>query len=233
MAGVDIRSSASASAPRISQLLAGERFAVVETSENWAWGYSEHDRYVGYVQSTALIVASEPTHIVVASSAIAFASPSSRAAVRSVLSLGARLSGTMQDDFLETAHGFVPLQSVRPVGSPDDDPVAVAERLTGAPYLWGGRGIGGIDCSGLVQIAFALSGRTLPRDSDLQMNEGSDAAGAPQRGDLHFFADHVVLLTAPDRAIHASGHSMAVTAEPLADIVARLGNPIARRRILP
>lgn len=220
-------------APRISQLLPGERFAVVESSGTWAWGYSDHDRYVGYVPSAALTHAPEPTHIVVAPSALAFASASARADVQAVLPMGSLLSGTAQDDFLATDHGFVPLGLLRPAGAYEGDPAAVAERMIGTPYLWGGRGIGGIDCSGLVQLAFALTGRALPRDSDQQADKGSEATGAPRRGDLHFFADHVVLLTAPDRAIHASGHAMAVTAEPLADIVARLGNPIARRRILP
>ena len=42
-----------------------------------------------------------------------------------------------------------------------------------------------------------------------------------RRGDLVFFPSHVGLMVDRDRLIHASSHSMQVTIEPLADVVAR------------
>lgn len=46
--------------------------------------------------------------------------------------------------------------------------VETAARWLGAPYAWGGRTEGGVDCSGLVQAVYALHGAPLPRDSDAQ-----------------------------------------------------------------
>ena len=225
--------SADSKGTRISQLLPGEAFAVLEWSGSWAWGYSAHDRYVGYVRAGALTEAAEATYLVESRTALMFAEPSSRSAVVAMLPMGSRLAGSVDGDFLRTEEGFVAVQPLRRVADAIDDPVAAAERLADTPYLWGGRGIGGIDCSGLVQVAFGLAGIALPRDSDQQRAAGRDAKGELRRGDLLFWDDHVVIASAGDRAVHANGHWMRTVEEPLEVIIARLGEPVARRRMLP
>jgi cell wall-associated NlpC family hydrolase len=233
IAGADILSADNKGA-RISQLLPGESFAVLEQSGEWAWGYSKHDRYVGYVRADALTsTAEEASHIVEAPRALLFAEPTSRASVIAVLPMGSRLAGQEESGFLKSEIGFVALQQLRPITQAIADPVAAAERLIDTPYLWGGRGVGGVDCSGLVQLSYALAGLTLSRDSDQQISAGRAVQGALRRADLLFWQDHVILLTAPDAAIHASGYWMRTVTEPLADIIARLGQPVAKRRILP
>jgi cell wall-associated NlpC family hydrolase len=90
--------------------------------------------------------------------------------------------------------------------------LAVARRLLGAPYLWGGGTVRGIDCSALVQLAYAVSGHSLPRDADQQwaallvaVERDSLAAG-----DLLFFASastivHVALALGGAAYLHALG----------------------------
>ena len=121
----------------------------------------------------------------------------------------------------------------------ETDPVAVAERLIGAPYRWGGRGGDGIDCSGLIQRALELSGITAPRDSDMQRDQLGEtlAEDAPlRRGDLVFFPGHVGFMWDAERLLHANAFWMSTVVEPLADVVERLrpthAQPIiARKRI--
>jgi cell wall-associated NlpC family hydrolase len=74
-----------------------------------------------------------------------------------------------------------------------------AARQLGTPYLWGGTGPGGFDCSGLAQAAFAHAGVTLPRVAQAQYSAGPSLAdGATVRaGDLVFFVGSGLMIDAP------------------------------------
>jgi len=233
-----LREAPSADARAVSQILHGEDFAVVDVTGDWAWGYCLHDDYVGHVPLAALGPAAVADHVVHARAALMFAEPDIKAPAIGVLPMGARLATRSEAGFLAITGGFVHPRHARPLADRESDSVAVAERLTGAPYLWGGRGGGGVDCSGLVQLALGLCGVALPRDTDQQRSVGHDVDGALRRGDLVFFPGHVGLMVDGDHLLHANAHWMAVVTEPLADVIARLrpnhDEPVlARRRILP
>ena len=132
-------------------------------------------------------------------------------------------------------NGHVRLEELgEPAGDPaaatSCDPVEAALARLGTPYVWGARGGAGIDCSGLVQTSFARAGHALPRDSDQQEACG-EPASVPKRGDLVFFPGHVAIATAPDEVVHASQDKGAVVVEPLAELVARKGEPTSIRRL--
>ncbi len=215
-----------------SELLPGEQFAVLEIAGGWAWGYSRHDHYVGYVEAIALTEAHEPTHVVAALQAPIHAGPDLHSAVLASLPMGSRVRGEERSGYLLTEVGYLPFTDVREIGAVEHDPVAVAQRLVGAPYLLGGRTSTGIDCSGLVQLSLGLCGIPSPRDSDQQRVLGAalDGDAALQRGDLIFFEGHVGLMVDGEQFIHATAHSGTVVVEPLAAVDAR--NPVQERRRL-
>lgn len=67
--------------------------------------------------------------------------------------------------------------------------IETAVRETGKPYVWGGEGPDGYDCSGLTQTAFAKTGVILPRTAREQYRAGAHVPVAQaQPGDLVFWA---------------------------------------------
>ena len=199
----------------VTELLPGEDFAVLEYAGGWAWGYRAGDHAVGYVEAIALADPAQATHIVCETHAPVTADATVTAPLIASLPMGSLLHGTPCDPCLATEYGCVSLAHLRPIGDHEADPVVVAERLLGAPWLDGGRSEHGIDAGGLVQLALGLCGIAAPRFVDLLAEIGEPATDA-RRGDL-VIADDVAGLMIDDlMMIHASGAAGKVTVEPLA-----------------
>jgi cell wall-associated NlpC family hydrolase len=235
-----LRAAPDGHARATSQLMLGEGFEALEIAGEWVWGQCTHDGYVGYLPVADFGPPRPATHRVTAVTAPIFATPDIKAPVIGALPIGARVQAHPEGDFLAVEQGFLHQRHLRMLGEIVADPVAVAERLIGQPYLWGGRGAGGIDCSGLVQLALGCAGVAAPRDSDLQrdtLGEEIPEEARIRRGDLIFFPGHVGLMVDEERLIHATAHWMAVTVEPLGDVVSRLApahpQPVlARKRLV-
>ena len=235
-----IRRSPDAASEQLDQLLFGEIFEVLDSQGDFAWGQARRDGYVGFVETAALsLPQGDPDRRIRVPSAFAYAEPSIKSRPFGPLSLNSLVvAGADESGFVDAAAaGWIACVCLAPIGRFEDDPAAVAERFVGAPYLWGGRGSLGLDCSGLIQQALYACGRACPRDTDQQIELGQPAPAAGlRRGDLVFWSGHVGMMLDERRLIHANAHHMAVAVEPLADAVARIaeagaGEPTAYRRL--
>jgi cell wall-associated NlpC family hydrolase len=118
------------------------------------------------------------------------------------------------------------------------DPVDEARAYLGAPYEWGGLTERGIDCSGLVHMAYRRLGRIVPRDADQQEAAATAVEEASARpGDLVCFggpgrAHHIAFWLGEGRILHATGREgvNAVVEEPLGNVSAEAG-PIRFARL--
>jgi len=240
----DIYAKPDQQSPRLSQLLFGQNVLVFEDRNGFCWIQAVDDDYVGYTQSTNLQPVTNPaSHYVTANRTFAYKDADLKSPVSGVFSMGTEFIIT---DTLETrgiGYGITAegdaifMHHLSPVYERCRDYVVFAEKLIHTPYLWGGASAFGIDCSGLVQLAFKLVGRLVPRDSDLQSQEVGAVLTDRQnlrRGDLVFWQGHVAIAIDTVNVIHANGASMDVCIEPLQAVIERFANgsgePLCIRR---
>ncbi len=220
-------------AEQLDQLLFGETFRVLETGRGWGWGQAGRDGYVGHVWLRDLLPgALLPTHRISALRAYGFSRPDIKSRPLGLYSLNALVAEEAeQGRFLKAAGaGWFVREQLAPIGAVEADPAAVAHRYLGAPYQWGGRESLGLDCSGLVQQALYACGVSCPRDSDMQAGIGAPVERAAlARSDLVFWRGHVAMMLDAERIIHANAFHMQVSVEPLAEAIARIGEPTALR----
>ena len=214
-----------------TEALFGELLTVYEERDGWAWVQLERDGYVGYLRPAALSAQiKRPTHRVQALGTFRYPSADVKACPWMQLSMNSMLAvAEMGPAFARLEDGsFIPARHIADRDSYAPDFVAVAERFTGVPYLWGGKTRLGVDCSGLLQIAMQAAGHECPRDSDMQQGElGKDVPirddlDGLMRGDFVFWKGHVGIMVDAYLLLHANAHHMAVVVEPLASAVDRI-----------
>ena len=235
--------SSSPGGGRERQLVFGQIFQVLEIRDGHAFGFTDHDGYCGYVASADLRLDRGATHCVSAIRSYALPSSDMTAGRPSLwLSFGSRVHVTETEGKWSRigAGPWMPSRHLSVLPGYGSDPVEVAKKFLGTPYLWGGNSAFGLDCSGLVQAAFLACGIACPGDSDQQADSvGEELAPdtPPERGDLLFWPGHVALMVNENTLIHASAHAMAVTLEDRKTVVERIrdqdGSKVSAHKRLP
>lgn len=206
----------------ISQLLFGETFQLLEEQEKWVKIKNDHDQYISWIDRKQFLSISEKTHHRILKEPIALTfelvhpiTDTSTGNLFPIL-LGSNLPGIKNQKF------EIEKNTYKYDGQLSEIPSAKKMRSTlienaflylHAPYLWGGRTPFGIDCSGLTQMVYKLSGIQLLRDASEQatMGKSIDFVEQAQPGDLAFFDNqagritHVGILLGNKTILHASG----------------------------
>ena len=117
--------------------------------------------------------------------------------------------------YLPTDH-LLPMEQFQSATLGERDLVELARKMLGIPYTWGGTSTKGFDCSGFTQTIYKMNGVLLPRDANMQVEEGTGVDTSNQfthlqPGDLLFFGrkperiTHVGMYIGDQEFIHSSG----------------------------
>ena len=229
-----MRSESSDRSEMITQLLFGEVCEIVETKEHWCLVRNHQDHYLGWVTSKMLTPLSAelndylsrfPTRV--CSEPMCVFRKLNDKKEKLFLPAGSRLfftDATFQTAFFpkNTQDGY-DLFEIEPmnrnritpqqiVETPASQFIQIAKQFLNTPYLWGGKSVLGMDCSGLVQLAASILQVALPRDAKDQALCGKPILYSELlAGDLLFFCNnegvvvHVGIVYAPSQVLHASG----------------------------
>lgn len=201
---IPIRLSPSHQSEQVSQLIYGESAEVVEKQNGWFNIITHFDRYEGWVEEKAVLIIDNP------SGNFNLLAGFSRLIKTNNESIWLSTGSVLNPELLTSKDDFI--VQVNPELNTEDI-IAVSEQFLGTPYLWGGRTLMGIDCSGLVQVTFKAIGKKLPRDASQQVEFGNNVPFLEhsQPGDLAFFDNaegeisHVGIIKDQGTLIHASG----------------------------
>ncbi len=252
----NVKGVASSQANTEHQFLLGEEVFIFDETDGMSWVQSKLDGYVGYVESDNIerlgtkSAKTLATHMICVPMTFCYPKAELRAPPVRALSIGSRVNVNCHETTRGTHYagleggGWVIEKHLRKIDNHALDYVKVCELMLNIPYLWGGASGLGVDCSSLVQLSMRLCGSNVLRDSDMQaaslgkeIEPGNNLENL-QRGDLIFWHGHVAVhkgnVHKIPHIIHASGHTMSVTTEPLHEAIERIGylyeEPIGFRR---
>ncbi|MCA5004883.1 C40 family peptidase [Sphingobacterium bovistauri] len=208
---VPLRAEASHRSEMVSQVLFGENFELLEEGVDFARIRLSETKYEGWIQNhqyaTVVLSGVKRNNIVDISGAKAISGSKivhllhGTVVSGSTITIGEEhysIEGTLRDTTIADFKTELP---------------KLIQFYKNSPYMWGGRSVFGIDCSGLSQVFYKHFGISLMRDAYQQAEGGKtvDFLTEIQPGDLAFFDNeagrivHVGVMIDSETIIHASG----------------------------
>lgn len=214
-----LRSEPSDKAEIVSQLLFGDHVEIIEKNDRWWLIQNGYDGYEGWMDFRQLATINQQQFVEMHD--FKFLAPLSfnntlSAADGSLYHLSpASNLPYLADGFCFAGNEKFKLNFEPHICSSADfksDIESTAKFFQNIPYLWGGRHLFGLDCSGFVQTVFKMLDIKLHRDASQQAEQGELVGFLAEckPGDVAFFDNeegkitHVGIMLNPNEIIHSS-----------------------------
>ncbi len=218
---VPCRKEASNTSEMVTQLLFGEHYQVLDETETWlkiSIAYDKYECWINKKQNTKITEATykllEMQHAVLNTELLQLIKSRSTG-ITFPVPIGCTLPGYLNKEckIEQEVYAFEGVVCHSNIKRTTKELIETAFVFINAPYLWGGKSIFGIDCSGFTQLVYKLSGYKLPRDAYQQAEIGHPLSFVEEAepGDMAFFDNeegkivHVGIVLENQQIIHASG----------------------------
>ena len=209
-----LRANASDEAEMVSQLLFGDYVTILTDGKPWIKVINHSDGYEGwmdfkqvkFIDEKAFHNGVNTAHPIVGNPQLTLIGPFGNM----IVFLGSTLPYFDGSTCKIGADDYVVAESLKLVNA--QDLPFLCQSYLNAPYLWGGKSLFGIDCSGLTQNIFKSIGIQVPRDASQQVDFGEAVNWTDRKPyDVVFFTTsstkitHVGILVNQNEIIHAHG----------------------------
>lgn len=212
---IPCRKEASDPSEMVTQLVFGEPYEILEEGEKWSRIITFLDKYECWISNNQVrqcgnevlqsFTGQCPTVKLPLVPALC-----KRTNLRIHLSLGAYLHKVEGSEFSIGEDNYELI--IDPESNKDWSLEDLVFKFLNTPYLWGGKSLFGIDCSGFTQIVSRIFGKNIPRDAYQQAEIGTPIEFKElTSGDLVFFENkagkitHVGIALGDNKIAHASG----------------------------
>ncbi|HNF28780.1 MAG TPA: C40 family peptidase [Chitinophagaceae bacterium] len=204
-----LRSEALHSSEMVSQLLFGECVTILDSTKDFFKVSSMYDDYIGWCSKKQLTTVNENFSIQNHKQCTNIPITTALYKESNLYLSSGSFIGALKNNILTINDKIFNIH----FNSTETNIQKVIHSYLNTPYLWGGKSIFGIDCSGFTQQVYKILGTKIYRDAYEQAQQGKVIGFLQEAaiGDLAFFDNengkitHVGILLNDHEIIHASG----------------------------